>query len=261
VTPVYREFAAIYAAGDYSEFSRRMAECLPAALRTLDIQPSEILDLACGEGTFACEAAKLGYRVTGLDRSEEMLGFARKRALDQEAHFDLVRGDMRALPFTRGFDLVTCWFDSLNYVVDLRQLTRVFCAVAEALRAGGLFVFDMNTTYGLAVNWRENPCYVRSDDARIFEVHRQDYNFETGLAEMRITAFVKQGDSWTRIEEVHRERAYTQKEIREALGKAGLQVLAAWGSFRDRSEATDESPRVWFVAKRAPAPGEAPEMA
>ena len=72
---------------------------------------------------------------------------------------------------------------------------------------------------------------------------------KTGLAEMHITGFIRSGTTWTRVEEEHRERGYSQQEIRTYLKAAGFEVLASWGSFRDRSEPTCESPRVWYIAK------------
>jgi hypothetical protein len=101
----------------------------------------------------------------------------------------------------------------------------------------------------LAVNWREHPCYVRNDAEGIFEVHRQDYDFESGLAHMHITGFVREGNAWKRIDEEHRERGYSQQDVKRYLRDAGFEVLASWGNLRDRSEPTGDSPRVWYVAK------------
>jgi len=66
------------------------------------------LDLGCGEGFYARRLAALGYRVTGVDHSAEMVDFARRKsdgiAYDvadaaalrtfEEASFDLVLGGM-----------------------------------------------------------------------------------------------------------------------------------------------------------------------
>jgi len=246
---VYEDFARIYARGDYCEFSRKMGEYLPAALDALEANPKTILDVACGEGTFALVAAEMGYRVTGVDRSEQMLGFASDSIGRGGADVALVRADMRALPFAGGFDLATCWFDSLNYILDPTELGRVFENVALALNEYGLFIFDMNTIHGLAVNWREHPCYVRKDADGIFEVHRQDYDFETGLASMHITGFLRDGTTWKRIDEKHWERGYSQQDVKKYLLAAGFEILASWGSFRDRSEPANDSPRVWYIAK------------
>jgi SAM-dependent methyltransferase len=41
---------------------------------------SHILDLCCGTGRLAQALVARGYQVTGLDGSQEMIGFARKNA-------------------------------------------------------------------------------------------------------------------------------------------------------------------------------------
>lgn len=249
---IYEKFAYIYAAGEYPDFSRRMAEILPSVLQHLDVRPESVLDLACGEGTFATALARQGFKVTGLDISSEMLALARERVREAGVAVELRHGDMRALTFDHEFDLVTCWFDSLNYLLDSTDLKKTFKGVRNALKPAGLFIFDMNTIYGLAVNWREYPCYVQKDTAGMFEIHSQDYDFEANIATMRITGFLKEGDLWSRVDEEHRERGYSQREIRSLLEDSGFQVLAVWGSFRDMSDAGPESGRVWYAAKTLP---------
>jgi SAM-dependent methyltransferase len=162
--------------------------------------------------------------------------------------------NMSNMIFEDSFDLVTCWFDSLNYLVEPRDLVRTFKGVAGALVEGGLFIFDMNTIHGLAVTWRENPCYVEGDTAGTFEVHRQEYDFETGIATMSITGFIRKGTAWMRVDEEHQERGYSRQDIHRYLRDAGFEVLASWGNFRDRSEPTVESPRVWYIAKIGASP-------
>jgi ubiquinone/menaquinone biosynthesis C-methylase UbiE len=248
---VYEKFARIYAGTDYSDFSRRMAGLLPAVLRQIDFEPRKVLDLACGDGSFAVAIAEHGMKVTGLDMSTHMLEFAREKARKAGAGIEFVPGDMRALTFEGEFDLVTCWFDSLNYLTESEDLRATFRGVSRALRAGGLFVFDMNTIYGLAVNWAEPPCYVRQETDSVFEIHLPEFDYETGIASMRIIVFSKRGNAWERIEEMHEERGYPQQEIRSYLRGAGFQVIACWGSLREMSEARSDSSRVWYVAKKA----------
>jgi ubiquinone/menaquinone biosynthesis C-methylase UbiE len=248
---IYEEFARIYAATDYGDFSRRMADLLPAVLRQLDFRPRKVLDLACGDGSFAVAVSEHDLKVTGLDISTHMLEFARDKAKRAGADVVFVQGDMRALRFEDEFDLVTCWFDSLNYLTEPKDLRAAFTGAWRALRAGGLFIFDMNTIFGLAVRWAERPCYVRQEIDSVFEIHLPEFDHETRIASMRIIAFAKRGSTWDRVEELHQERGYPREEIRKHLEKAGFQVLACWGSFREMSEAEPESGRVWYVAKKA----------
>lgn len=253
---IYARFAYFYAKGPYPQYSEGMAELLPAALERFDAQPQTILDIACGEGTFAVAMAKKGFQVTGVDLSPQMLQFARERAEDQNVNVEFVLQDMRYLSFeenavsTSEFDLATCWFDSLNYLLVLEDLEKTFVGVYRALKKAGLFIFDMNTAYGLAVSWPRLPCYVQQDTPGLFEVHRPSYDLEKNIATMKVTGFVKEGNRWTRMDEEHKERGYTLKDIRQCLQKAGFQELACWDSLQEMSEPKLESGRVWFVMQK-----------
>jgi len=244
---LYGEFAYFYTKGPYL-FSERMAKLLPATLELFNAQPSTLLDLACGDGRFAVIMARRGLQVTGLDLSPQMLHFAGERAREAGVEVTFLQQDMRYLSLQERFDLVTCWFDSLNYLLSYEDLVRTFSGVHQVLSPGGLFIFDMNTIYGLAVHWQRYPAHVEQDTEELFEIkHCSDYDFERNLATLKITGFRKEGESWQRMDEEHRERGYTLEQIREALERANLEVLACWGSLQDMIEPTLESPRVWFV--------------
>jgi SAM-dependent methyltransferase len=66
-----------------------------------------VLDVGCGDGTFAVAAAIRGASVTAVDRSEPMLGAARRRAADAGVEVCFKQADVRRLPFDDGaFDVV-----------------------------------------------------------------------------------------------------------------------------------------------------------
>ena len=219
-------------------------------LERFGLKPERVLDLACGEGTFAVRMAKKGFKVTGVDISPHLLRLARERAKKENVNVEFLLQDMRSLPFEEGYDLVTCWYDSLNYLLETEDLEKAFTGIYRALKRGGLFIFDMNTIYGLAVIWQRHPCYVQQDTSELFEIHRPGYDFEKNIATLRITGFIKEGNGWTRIDEEHKERGYSLEEIRQCLKKAGLKELACWGNLRKLSEPEPDSGRVWFVMKK-----------
>jgi ubiquinone/menaquinone biosynthesis C-methylase UbiE len=55
-----------------------------ALLRFLPAPPANVLDVGAGTGAMTLLAAELGYRVTALDLSEEMLGKAEDKARDRD---------------------------------------------------------------------------------------------------------------------------------------------------------------------------------
>jgi ubiquinone/menaquinone biosynthesis C-methylase UbiE len=249
IMSVYEEFAQFYARGPWDKFSKAMAECLPAVLERFDRNPKTVLDLACGEGTFAVEMAKSSYRVTAVDMSPEMLELAKAKADSEGVHVDFLHQDICSLSVEGEFDLVTCWYDSLNYILDVAKLETAFANARRVLKSDGLFVFDMNTIYGLAVNWQTYPAVVQIDTDDLLLLSRPGYDFETNTATLNFTGFARRGDSWHRTDELHKERGYTLEEIRRCLAAAGLKELACWGSMREMSEPKADSGRLWFVAE------------
>ena len=60
-----------------------------------------VLELGCGTGRVTIPVARSGASVVGVDRSAEMLRYARKRARRArlKGHVSWLRGDIRSLPF------------------------------------------------------------------------------------------------------------------------------------------------------------------
>lgn len=97
---------------------------------------AHILDLCCGTGQLAQQLNLKGYKVTGIDISEGMLDYAHKNAPDVE----FIQDDARFFELPAIFDGVISTSDSLNHVMSLEELTRVFQNVYAALQENSLFV-------------------------------------------------------------------------------------------------------------------------
>ena len=82
----------------------------------LGLHPDDsILDLCCGYGRHAITFARKGYNITGLDLCEGALLLAGQKARRDGLRIQLVRGDMRELPFENEFDAVYNFFSSFGY--------------------------------------------------------------------------------------------------------------------------------------------------
>jgi len=248
---IYDQFASAYQRGPYVRFSQNLVESvLPDYLDEMGIQPSTLLDVACGEGSFAVGMAKLGYRVTGIDQSQQMIDLAKARAQEAGVDVNFFVEDMRSIPHQHAFDLVTCFFDSLNYLLNIRDLHQAFKGVYRALKPGGFYIFDMNTIYGLAVDWMREETYIQNETKDFIEIHRQSYDYENQIATMDITIFVQKGEMWERIDETHQERGYPIADIQFLLNETGFDIHGMYGSLKNRTEVQNTSPRVWFIARK-----------
>lgn len=249
--PIYDQFAAIYQRGPYTQFSQALAEsALPNFLDELGFEGKDLLDVACGEGSFAVGMSTKGYRVTGVDQSRRMIALAKVRAKEEKAAVNFRIEDMRSLPYKAEFDLVTCFFDSLNYMLIIKDLQEAYKNAYDALRAGGYYIFDMNTIYGLAVDWMRQETYIQNEGEDFIEIHRQSFDYENQVATMEITIFKKRNALWERIDESHHERGYPIADIQFLLCEVGFEIAAMFGNFKKRTEVQQTSPRVWFAARK-----------
>jgi len=248
---LYDQFASIYQRGPYIRFSQGLAESvLPDYLTDLGIEPKDVLDVACGEGSFAIVMSKLGFNVTGVDQSQQMIDLAKERAQKENEPINFHTEDMRELPYEDDFDLVTCFFDSLNYMLTISDLQEAFQSAYKALRAGGVYIFDMNTIYGLAVDWMREETYIQNEADDFMEIHRQSFDYENQVATMEITVFNQRDELWERFDETHRERGYPIADIQFLLNETGFEIAGMFGSLSKRTEVQTNSPRVWFTARK-----------
>lgn len=107
--------------------------------RVLDIRAgAQLLDVPCGNGRHAIELAGRGYRMTGLDLSDEFIAEARSAT---QLPVEWVRGDMRSLPWVSKFDGAYCFGNSFGYL-NWDESIQFLAAVAGALKPGARFVVD-----------------------------------------------------------------------------------------------------------------------
>ena len=248
---VYKNFAQFYAAGHYGNYSKRMFQFLPALQENFDLPlKGSLLDIACGCGDFLTEMAGIGWEATGIDQSAEMLNNARLNAEKNQVRLHLYQKDMRDFEFPDQYDLITCWYDSLNYILQEENLLKVFKNAQKSLKPKGRFVFDMNTLYNLAVGWHPGEVYIQQAGPEILEIHQSSFDHEKQIATLNITGFYKKGDYWEKMDEIHQERGYPLEKIKELVKTAGLEIITVLGNIQDLTFPTSESKKVYFLTKK-----------
>ena len=116
-------------------------------------QVGTILDLGCGTGNHTIPLAHRGYKVTGIDRSSDMVKYAETKAQLQHAELkkapQFIKEDVRCLELDESFDAVIMMFAVLGYQLTNPDLIGTLGTVRKHLKPGGLFIFDV--WYGPAV--------------------------------------------------------------------------------------------------------------
>lgn len=110
--------------------------------RLLDLQPEdEVLDVACGSGTFLRKHASHVRRIAGLDHSEDLIEIAlrQNRARVAAGTAEFVTGDVTALPWEDDqFSVVT---SNCVHCFDAKA-KQALAEMYRVLRPGGRAVVD-----------------------------------------------------------------------------------------------------------------------
>jgi 2-polyprenyl-6-hydroxyphenyl methylase/3-demethylubiquinone-9 3-methyltransferase len=105
------------------------------------LQPSglSLLDIGCGGGLLTEELSRMGFSVTGIDRSKESLLVAREHAMQGGLCIDYQIASAESLPFREAtFDVVTCC-DVLEHIPNWKDVIK---EISSVLRPNGLFFYD-----------------------------------------------------------------------------------------------------------------------
>lgn len=141
---------AYYAGGYLSRVdvvSRFFNQQLAEVEKTVPV--GEVLDVGCGLGLFVQEAARRGWRATGVDPSASAVRQTRQRTAAASGTEVLQGSFDRGVELSREFDLVTFW-DSLCHVSDLKANLR---GAVHVLKPGGSLVIKAAMRPDRAVRW------------------------------------------------------------------------------------------------------------
>ncbi len=218
------------------QMARRDTEPLVKLLR---LEPgARVLDLCCGPGRFSIELARLGFRVTSVDRTVLYLQEARMRARQAKLDVEFVHQDMRRFVRAQAFDACINMYTSFGYFEDPDDDLRVCRHVHRSLRPGGRFLIQAGGKEWLAReflprDWREEA------GAFILE-ERKVLPGWTGLANRWV--IIQKG----RAHEFRFNlRIYSGGELSDVMMRAGFARVDLYGGLE--GEPYDDKSR-WLVA-------------
>lgn len=221
---------------------------LSAYIKSKNTKPDTIIELACGTGNFAIQAAKQGYRVTGVDISDEMLRIAKDKSRKQGLLVTFINQDISRLKLKEKYELAVCCYDGINHITDEDKLRDVFVNVSRCLLPGGLFIFDVNSAYKFSHIYSDNVYYESYDD--LTYIWQNQFDKKTGIASFELTFFQKDTDGkYIRYDETIHEKYYSKRAIDKAVKKSELQRLAIYDGY-SYDEPVKRSQRHLYIFKK-----------
>jgi ubiquinone/menaquinone biosynthesis C-methylase UbiE len=130
----------------------------------LSLKPGDtILDMPCGYGRHCSVFAKMGYKVTGVDLSDNMIKIAR-RHYSHGKNIKYVNGDMRNINLGKQFDACLNLYISFGFFQDNNENILVLKNVARHLKSKGKFVLELVNPFNATSNERKSGSRVEETD-------------------------------------------------------------------------------------------------
>ena len=205
-----------------------------------------VLDLGCGTGSLTGLLAEAGYDMIGIDNSGEMLQMAmNKRAASGQDILYLLQ-DMREFELYGTVRAVVSICDSMNYMMEYRDLVQVFRLVNNYLDPRGVFIFDLNTEYKYRELLADNTfAEAREESSFIWD---NFYDESSGINEYDLTLFIREGQLYRKYEETHFQKAYSLDEVKRAALEAGMEFVAAYDACT-RNPVREDSERIYVIMR------------
>lgn len=228
---------------DYTKWADYINELLARS----NVEGNIVLDLGCGTGNITIPLSEMGYEMEGLDISEEMLSIADHKAFDRKRRIKWIHGNMVDYTMENTYDAIISCCDSVNYILEDKDLLKMFHNVYHSLKDKGIFAFDIHSFYKLKEVYNSQVFSYSSD--KINYMWENTYDDTSDVIEYYINMFIKNDKNpyYTRSEEFHYQRAYHMDVIEQMLINAGFRSvdLYAFGTFERPQDNTE---RLQFCA-------------
>ena len=242
----YSEFATVY-----DELMTEIPYDTYAELLSLaanGISGKKILDIGCGTGLLSVKLAKMGGDVTGVDLSPDMLQIAKDRATSLNMPITFVNQPMQQLEGFKSFDAAVIAIDSLNYVTRQEEVVQTLKNVYDALKVGGVLLFDVHSTFKTDVIFMESP--FTYDNERISYIWETEEGEEPHSVYSELAFFIRNEEGlYKRFDEVHVQRTFPMHDYVDMLQNIGFSVERIFADWEDEAP-NAESERIFFQIRK-----------
>jgi SAM-dependent methyltransferase len=209
-------YELLYRDKDYA----KEAEFIQKILLNYVPQAQLLLDLGCGTGKHATLLAEHGYKVHGVDQSENMLQQANANILQiapkLAGNLTFTHGNIQNVRLNQKFDAVLSLFHVVSYQTRNENLLATFATVKEHLKPRGIFVFDV--WYGSAVLQNQPSVKIKrveDEKIKITRIAEPTLHPNENTVDISYNFFIenKQLKTFIQLQENHHMRYLFKSEI------------------------------------------------
>ncbi len=186
-------------------------------------EPEDILELGCGTGKFGAKFSADDYKILGVDISLPMLMVAKTRAF---RNFKIACCDIRNFYFKKKFDFIFCVHDTLNYLLNIDDIRQVLQSTRVVMHKNSIFMFDLTTEYNIERFFENRTTFYKTGSLHIEWSNSYDRDSKI------ITSMFKTSKPDGTVEyETHKQKIYSEEEIKKLLSEEGFNLLATYSDY------------------------------
>ncbi|HNI26153.1 MAG TPA: class I SAM-dependent methyltransferase [Leptospiraceae bacterium] len=194
---------------------------------------NSVLDLGCGTGEHLAELQKMGFQITGIDSSREMVKVSKKRF----PGINVREGRIQKFHSEIQHDAVICLYGTFNYLIENIDLQNSFQSIRNALKSGGVLFLDIWNAVPLQKIKRKpiapvslskvGETLIRRNRGFFLRSSSEDSVSDQTLIELNFVFDMNK----KLINDRHIMRVFNLNEIRDHLENAGFRFILAYGNY------------------------------
>ncbi|HTH49169.1 MAG TPA: class I SAM-dependent methyltransferase [Candidatus Limnocylindria bacterium] len=180
------------------------------------------VDLGCGFGLQAIPLAELGYKVTALDFSAELL--TELRASTGALPMRVIQDDLLHFPrhLTAPAEVIVCMGDTLTHLPSRAAVSELLERVTASLAPGGLLALTFRDYVGAEPKGVPRFIPVRSDDTRILTCFLE---YGDGFVDVHDLVHIRTSEGWRQSVSSYRKLRLDRHSVAAELSGLGFAVV------------------------------------
>lgn len=219
---------------DYSDWAQYLSDIFDYT----NVKTDTILELACGNGTLFNHFKRKFEVIILSDISFCML------KQSESGKTNLVCCDMLKLPFHRKFNVVYSTFDSINYIMNEKDLGKFFRGIKRIIGDEAIMTFDVSLEKNSIKNLKHLNRKGKFKGIRYTQ--ESDYRASQRIHYNHFTIMLPDGSI---VKETHKQKIFDFFTYFEVIEKSGLFVQDCFDAF-SFEDADPESERVQFILRK-----------
>jgi trans-aconitate methyltransferase len=207
-----------------------------------------ILDVCCGSGRITQELAKMGFEITALDYSQEMLNILESKQLP---NVQTVLADMTDFSLDQKFKFIFISYSSFQQLLSEEDQIKCFETIKRHLTDDGVLAFDLNP------NVCEGPDILENEIAYIadYPANNSRVTMFTSHKIDRTNQIKHWKDTYVEVDGNRREfvnyislKECSKNHMKQLFEKTGYRIIDVFGDF-EGGKVTKDSDNLIYVAK------------